>query len=203
MDDTIAAATGLLSDSQPGHSDFQLRHFVLGTQAYTPYTEYMQALRELPARIGACMTHTEKVKAAEAADDGAPQAHFAAIMARRAHDEAHRELRTLCERAAELKEQVGPLDDERRAKLEHDSWYVRLRTLAAIEYLTDRRLKAPTLEAILATREVFDGKLVGEVAQPEKLVRAFLEENQVPGLPVACALQNVHPKLTEELTDNG
>lgn len=192
----LSAATELLADSQPAHSDFQLRHFVLGTQAYTPYTEYMQALREIGGRIAACLGHAETVETVEAADDGSPKRHFNAVLARRAHDEAHRELRVLYDRAAELKEQIGPLDDEKRQQLEHDSWYIRLRSLAAIEYLTERRLKAPTLEAILATREVFDGKLVDAIANPLELVQVFLEENQVPGLPM---VSQKHP--AKELTN--
>jgi len=177
--------TPFLSDCQAGHSDFQVKHFILGKNADTPYGEYKQACREIKKRVRGLKDLAFKRKelvldmedANTHGDSGkntaARKSKAMADLMRDNLDEldaqiidTERELALFADRAAELKAEIGDLTPALRDELEADMWTERLRRRAAAEILAAQAgVSLGTMETIMALPEKARKKIVKVVTK--------------------------------------
>lgn len=156
----------LIADFRPFHTEFQIEHFIVGTEGPTEWGRYKQALRELEGR-------TEGVRASvlllERARLRLGRLIFWSWLPWRRSDrklnlveagdsiksmelalaDTKREQRAFFELARGLKDIIGDLTEEKRARLESDYWFERMRYQAMLELHTTGTLHKSTLETLM------------------------------------------------------
>lgn len=139
VSELLDKAKALTTGFHPGHSRFQIEHFIIGKQG-TLYAQYQQCRREIHNRVEEL---ERKVKRK--------------WWRRRKHDvhreNAIRELAEFVELAIVLKAELGPMMPHEEAALELESWVWRVRRQLAIDLLIDKRPSASTMDFILSLPE--------------------------------------------------
>jgi len=152
----------LLADHEPGHSDFQIDNFILGSpECGTTYGKYRQVLRELEGRraglIGLYLDREEaqiNIDELEAAADemGQRRRAIALMRARISLDNLQRgivhtegEFRRFYAHAVALKKILGTLTPERKRTLDLEMWQHKARCSAAMDWNIYGRLSTDTL----------------------------------------------------------
>ena len=163
----------LLKDYRELHSEFQIDNFIIGSQG-DAWAQYKQCLREIKSRRDTLSGDYAKLKAIE---HMAKKRFFitSKSMAKTkivreqikpllyAIAERERELKRFMEIATELKKNIGELTEEKRARLEADSWINKGRRLAAIDILCMGRISPQTADFILSLPERASFDLIEEV----------------------------------------
>lgn len=174
----------LLADHQPGHSAFQIAHFIVTRGNWTPWGKYRQCLRELERRRGAIeqLEHELEIAALDLTDLARRWSFRATTrrrrmlerrqIARRMRDlrlqlrDVRRELAVFLAIAKALRKRIGPLTPERRARLEAETWHERIGIMAAIDRLTNRGApSASTQELFLALPPADRARIAGPPPQ--------------------------------------
>ena len=149
----------LLADFHPEHSEFQMEHFIVGTNAH-PWERYKQALRELSARHGGMLQSGEGIRTLEAeiARRGrwyrfgkrrgiaAMEKKLAALKEER--KSKAREYVTFYRIARALKKKIGQVTPDRRRELEAEMWLDKARRMAALDLISIGGLQRQTAEFI-------------------------------------------------------
>lgn len=125
MSELLAKAKALTEGFHPGHSRFQIEHFIIGKQG-TLYAQWRQCLAEINNRL-------EPAKQNDAS--------------------ALRELAIFIELADTIKDRLGELTPDREAELEDENWYWRARRKLAIDMLVHKQPTEGTVEFVLALPE--------------------------------------------------
>lgn len=154
----------LLATYRPFHSAHQIDHYIVARAGGTPYGMFKQAVRELRGRWqGLCTLYIERE---ELRRKGAPcqccepDADHACLNRAR-HQmqlegvevqirDTEREFRRFYAHAVKLKAHLGELTDERIDALETEHWMHKLKQQAALDLLSEGRVKRDTLELLMA-----------------------------------------------------
>ncbi len=177
----------LLADQQECHSDFQIDWFVLNLSGETPFGAYIQCLRELSSRhavlqgingkpvwwrsLWVWMTRRK------------PTSEQLAVSARHRAD-VQREYDRLLMHARRLKVELGELTPKRRAKLEWEMWYRRLKNEAALDFYAFGALSRGTAETMFKVPPEMRRAILGDLVNREAVL-AWLETAEAPRLPGA------------------
>jgi len=188
----------ILADHQAKHSDLQMDYFITTRHGGTVYGMYKQALRELHSRHttlqGLYIDHDEALMAYADAGKGwvfnARQRRSKAIrkerttMALRAIrtsiKDTERERDRFLAQARLLKHEVGELTPAKRAVLDGEMWTHKIKSMAAMDYMTAGVLGRGTIELLQCVPNVIRRKLLAEVcsAQAATQLRTwFLDYN--------------------------
>lgn len=155
-------ASRLLKDYRPEHSEFQMEHFIVGSDGH-PWPRYKQALRELSARhrgviesgieLSAMLAElkrerakcfllrsSKKIAALESNIESAKEKRRPKV----------REYVTFYSIALGLKRKIGEVNAARRRELEAESWAEKARKMAAIDLLSIGGLQRNTVEFIVS-----------------------------------------------------
>jgi len=171
----------LLCDHQPGHSAFQIAHFIVTRGNWTPWGKYRQCLRELDRRRAGIeqLEHELEIAALDLADLARRWSFRATTRRRRALErrqltrkmrdlrlqlrDVRRELNVFLAIARSLKATLGELTQEQRAALEEETWRTKLRGMAALDLATQGRISEPTLSLLLATPHDWHAPLLRQI----------------------------------------
>lgn len=155
----------LLSDHQMFHSDLQMDHFITIRAGGTPYGQYKQALRELSKRYKAVkfieLERRTILLDLEEAETSARWFHDKrkkerlnlkiAGLRMKIEDmentlaDAEREFKRFYAQAVALKQIVGPLTAEARAKLDAEMWEHHIKKMAAVDFMSKGRVSPNVL----------------------------------------------------------
>lgn len=178
-----ARLSELLADHRGEHSEFQMSHFIVGRNNFTAYGAYKQALRELEKRVSGLdamrgerdllAVDIDELESSRAATDFDSRRNrinlrlkrSAAAELDRRIAACERELRHFYALAVDLKEQIGPLDDGRRAELDREHWRCRIMAQAAVELTTTGRVAAGTVELLMSTPKEWRQPILAIVRQ--------------------------------------
>lgn len=157
----------LMQDHRPFHSDFQIDHFIVG-RAGTPWGRYQQCLREIATRVDAINEDEYAIRRIELKAERANGNKVVYLRHRleRLHEtlrDRRRELRRFTALAAALKAGLGVVDEERRAQLDADLWYQRLRMMAARDLIMHGRVSEGTMDLCLSCPVEMRVALVNEL----------------------------------------
>jgi len=196
----------LLADHQMYHSDFQMDYFITARAGGTVYGQYKQALRELFKRYrGLKELYVAKklleVDIAELSEWRLFKGKFERARCKinlaekkmgmedldRNICDTEREFEHFYGQAQVLKKEIGDLTIERRAELDRDMWEHRLKSMAAVDYLTQGRIGENTITFIQsappAWRHPILKSILGDEAQRAKLLNWFLQYDGSVCLP--------------------
>ena len=178
----------LLTDHQTGHSEFQDDYLItIKAGGITDYGQYKQALRELYRRVRGLRELScdyEKLKIEVNRESHRSQTdkdpferrlakveHKRKTMqleeAQRAIRDTKRELSRFYEQACELKEKIGDLTPEKRAKLDRDMWYYRLKEMLAVDLIATGRIGRSTLEFLTVVPTDMKWTILREIKQKQ------------------------------------
>lgn len=158
----------LIDDHEVYHSDLQMDRFIVGKSGGTDFGMYKQALRELHKRyrgLKELYYNRDKLTVEiDEMDDGknvpmeqyAARLHAIEINRKRMGMEdlnlnilhTEREFKRFFAQAVALKERVGELTPETRAKLDLDMWVHRAKEGAAFDLLVNGRIGPGTMEMV-------------------------------------------------------
>ena len=206
----------LLDDHQTGHSDYQMdRMVVMRSGGSTPYGQYKQALRELYRRLRgyrelSCDLEKLDIDIEESNERRGVETKPNDFEGRRedvefkrktmqreeavrALESCKRELIRFYQIAAGLKEAIGELTEERRAVLDAEMWASKAREIAAVDFLTQKRL-TPRFFSFLSVLEYKDKvQLIQEIEQNRQgLISWYMDRHDTP-LPMLSTV----PQLEE------
>ena len=183
----------LLADHQPGHSEYQIDHFIVGRGNWTPWGRYRQALREIDKRLRGLSQLRDDRELAQVDLEELERTWVFRAATRRRNAVKHRRLEAQiqflnrdiaeCERelarltaiAQGLKTQLGDLSPERRAALEEETWETRLRAMAGLDILTQGRITEQTLSLLLSLPRSRRDPILREVQETMESVRCQRE----------------------------
>lgn len=178
--------TTLLADHQHFHSRFQIDWMITVRSGGTIYGCYKQACHELWCRWQALGDHYATQNA-----QNDPAKRFAADCVIR---DTEREFLRFYGQAVALRRSLGLADDQAmpddlRERLDIEMWAHRIRSMAAMDFLTASRLQRPTVELLQCFPVDMRRELLAEITNPErhqKLVDWWLSHD--PGLPEPLAI---------------
>jgi hypothetical protein len=159
--DVLVKARELLNDHEVYHSEFQIRWFIITRNGGTSYGCYKQALLEIDSRLHAL--HAMNDACTSCPEDKSNTTTVVAQQLRNHVDDAIRELRLFCDIAIKLKKAIGPLDPEKRYRLETELWSYRVRKMAVMDFMTEGRLCRETVDLLLALPSNQRQELVEEI----------------------------------------
>lgn len=190
----------LLTDHQHYHSDFQMDHLItIRAGGGTPYGQYKQALRELFKRYrGLKELYSERelllvdIEELESDDsDGFEHRRNQIRLAKKRMEledlarnirDTEREFKRFYAQATGLKQQIGELTEERRAKLDREMWRHKIKAMAAVDFLTTGRLGVNTIEFLHSAPKEMRSSLLSEIKDHRSLIAWF--ESHAQPLPV-------------------
>ena len=149
---------GLLRDHRMFHTEFQMDYFITGRSGETDWGKYRQALRELEKRHRALedLYHELAQKEREL------RRHKALIA------DTEREFARFYEQASILKDLLGELDDEMKARLDAQEWEAQARAKMAKELMAHGRLSDRTLDLLVSLPREMKTRLVDEMNRDQK-----------------------------------
>ena len=170
----------LLAEHQHGHSDFQMDFVITVRNGGTPYGCYKQSLRELHKRWRLLVEISQ-----QAPDD--------CTVSR----DAKREFLRFYGQAIALRRSLGladdqPMPDELRERLDVEMWEFRIRSMAAIDFLSCDRLQRGTIEMLQCCPVPMRKRLAEEITNPEnhaKLVDWWMDYD--PGIPAPLTIPEI------------
>jgi len=166
--ETILEQAVELADYERFHTEFQIEHFIIAGAGVSPYGEWKQIRRELAGRLAGLRgfrdskienaLETERLEKSWRWTRRGRTRRF--VMLRKleesradmiaAERDTVREIRAFRTRLAELVDRLGDLTPERRAELESDFWFRKLRASVALEVLSSGRVAKNTLDAVVS-----------------------------------------------------
>lgn len=155
MSTLIDQARALIEGTDGGHTEYQIRHFMVGKHV-TPWAKYQQCLAEIRTRL----PYASK-------DDPV----------------AARELAVLVECAETLRQEIGPVDSDRRRVLESETWYHYARKKLACDLLVYKGVSEGTLDLILSLHPEARAELLGIVERADDYQRGALRSWLYDGAP--------------------
>jgi len=188
----------LLRDHQGAHSDLQMDYFITTRSGGTVYGMYKQALRELSGRHNSLKTmqmdYQQALQDRADAHRGwgftARQRRLRAIKVQKAQiaidamvasiAESERERDRFLDQCRRLKAEVGELTPEKRAQLDGEMWVYKIKSMAAMDYITGGRLQRGTVELLQCVPNVLRRPLLDEVCAKDAagaLSKWFLDYN--------------------------
>lgn len=188
----ILSVDDLLRDHQSLHSDLQIDAWILQADNWTPWGRYQQALRELHGRRAAIETLGRELELAQLDLEDIRRAKPWFGVSRRKRwalriesqrcklrdisaslSEHRREFERFREAAESLKAEIGEVTPERRAKLDRETWLVRIRQMAVVDLQCNGRVGPSLLKMIVALPEELRRLAVAET-QDQRLI-AFVK----------------------------
>lgn len=145
----------LLATYRPFHSAHQIDHYIVARAGGTPYGMFKQAVRELRGRWqGLCTLYIEReeMRRKETPTNDLERArHQMQVEGIEVQiKDTEREFRRFYAHAVKLKAHLGELTDERIDALETEHWMHKLKQQAALDLLSEGRVKRDTLELLMA-----------------------------------------------------
>lgn len=189
----------LIADHRPFHCEFQIDALIIARAGGTAFGAYLQSVRELWKRlrglidaylqevaIGFELERLTRVCDESTVNDDLRRIQQAAALEeiRLTRADTEREFLRFYGQAAALKEHLGELTPERRRQLDEDLWEHRLKCHAAVDFLSQGRLSAGTVEFLQACPIAMRRRVAALVLNPERhseLVDWYL--NYDPELP--------------------
>ena len=169
----------LLSDFRALHSEYQIENFIIGGQG-DAWAKYKQCLREIANRHESLLNQKESLehfdlkrcwygfgKVARIKKSARSRLRKTMI---NGIAEIERELERFISLAIELKNQLGEIDERKRAELEAGSWRFKALRMAGIDLLVNGRIGHPTMDLILMLPEKDRGgvlKILSPDARPD------------------------------------
>lgn len=160
----------LLEDHRLYHSEFQQDYFITTRSGGTIYGQYKQSLRELYKRFRGLkgLYHEREmlqVDIDELEEKILNECNFNKFEQRRNKlnsekkqldmielnknvEDTEREFKRFYQHASSLKEQIGELTEEKRNQLDKEMWIHKLKEIAAVDFISNGRLKNTTVELI-------------------------------------------------------
>jgi hypothetical protein len=207
-----AGVDALLADYEAGHSEFQIERFIVDRGNWTIWGRLQQALREIQKRRRGQaqlrdeiqLAQVERIEARRRWCFRETSRRRRAVRLRQLHERIddlrrslatnRRELAQFISLARKCARQLGPIDPERRAHLELETWLIRIRTTAAIDVLTRGGLSPSTLELICALPRPDRETLLLEIRQgidqaredPHRALLSWLDEFENRSDGAAC-----------------
>lgn len=186
----------LLADHQTGHSEFQDDYLITTRAGGTTYGCYKQSLRELYKRLRGlreltCDRDILKIEIGElnSSDKAKDKVEYRRKTmqmeeADRVIRDTEREFVRFYQQALFLKEKIGELTEEKRAKLDREMWAFKLKEMAALDYQTSIRLSQNTLTFLMSLPKSMRMELLDECQPSNKdaLVKWYhnVEEVLIP-----------------------
>ena len=145
----------LLATYRPFHSAHQIDHYIVARAGGTPYGMFKQAVRELRGRWqGLCTLYIEREEMRRKdtpTNDLERARHQMQVEGVEVQiRDTEREFRRFYAHAVKLKAHLGELTDERIDALETEHWMHKLKQQAALDLLSEGRVKRDTLELLMA-----------------------------------------------------
>lgn len=213
----MIAVDTLLADHQLYHSEFQMDSLITIRAGGTQYGCYKQALRELWKRyrgLSELYSQLELVKididelSVKRSETDLARRRVAVHLARKRLTlreleknvvDTEREFVHFYKQAAALKCAIGELTEARRAELDREMWEHRIRSSAAIDFITSGRLSATTIENLCSYPSEMRKRLATDLLDPRcqrKLVEWWLSfSTEIPAIE-SLPIKNVR-KLIE------
>lgn len=177
----------LLKDYEPKHSKFQIKNFIIRGQG-DEWFQYKQCLREISARVESIENAKDQLDLFKINRRGIMRKIKIIVMGRQRREiflkselrqsagmaenieETERELKQFVELAVGLKKRIGDIDDEKRQKLEAQSWYDKASKMAAVDIMTIGALSRQTFEFIFSLPEKQQENIFASIklARPER-----------------------------------
>ena len=177
----------MLKDYQEFHSEFQIKHFIIGIQGDT-WAQYKQCLREVRARIESLKSDKIQLRILQSKKNK-KKTFWPKWLNRRKIDISknsnvtgtgiesledtikgrERELNCFVKIAGKLKEQIGEVTDERRQQLELESWTAKGRRMVKIDQILTGRISHQTFEFVLSL-PVQSQQIILEGIFPDRLM---------------------------------
>jgi hypothetical protein len=174
----------LLDDFEPGHSDFQVENFIVGSSGH-PWTRYKQALRELATRHDGIMSARDEVRYILGSIKveerfGVRRLWFFGRKRRiamlksklaRVKKQQRSRMREYCEFyriARALKNEIGNVSRARRRELEAEAWVDKARRLAAIDLISLGGIQRSTAEFIASFPQDERRLILGELRKENR-----------------------------------
>lgn len=145
----------LLATYRPFHSAHQIDHYIVARAGGTPYGMFKQAVRELRGRWqGLCTLYIEREEMRRKdmpTNDLERARHQMQLEGVEVQiRDTEREFRRFYAHAVKLKAHLGELTEERIDALETEHWMHKLKQQAALDLLSEGRVKRDTLELLMA-----------------------------------------------------
>ncbi|MEA1877354.1 MAG: hypothetical protein U9N86_10860 [Bacteroidota bacterium] len=209
----------ILKDFNTGMSKFQEDYFVTCRESRTLYGQYKQAMRETYKRYRGLMeslferkrTDIEIARLKHNSEN--LEDKFDRQIAQIDYDEkllkveeqervikdTKREFLNFYSQLISLKEQLGELTEEKKAKLEQDHWVTKVKEYAALDILSGGRISKDTIELLQTFPMDLKQQILTEVKDHNKLIEWY--ENDTPSFlpdkPVALkSLEHIIEEIT-------
>jgi hypothetical protein len=189
--DLLLIATELLKDHEGLHSEFQVRWMMIARNGLTPYGCLKQTLLEIETRVLALIDGEVTAQRIDH-DDQPTRFNPRDQILKQRHKDLVRELAILCEIAAKLKESIGALSSKRRYDFEIELWTLRIKRMAAIDFVTTGRLCRDTIELTTAIPLPQRTEILREILNPlyhEDLIKNCLN-HEVQSDSISLFLQS-------------
>lgn len=145
----------LLASYRPFHSAHQIDNYIVARSGGTPYGMFKQAVRELRSRWQSLCTQyieREEMRRKDVPDSDLERArHRMQLEGLEVQiRDTEREFRRFYAHAVKLKAHIGELTEDRIEQLEAEHWMHKLKQQAALDLLSEGRVKRDTLELLMA-----------------------------------------------------
>ena len=162
----------LLATYRPFHSAHQIDHYIVARAGGTPYGMFKQAVRELRGRWqGLCTLYIEREEMRRKdtpTNDLERARHQMQVEGIEVQiRDTEREFRRFYAHAVKLKAHLGELTDERVDALETEHWMHKLKQQAALDLLSEGRVKRDTLELLMALDPETRSPIMDLLASPK------------------------------------